>query len=443
MAYPKPQAVLLAEKFISGLETALRKTLARGSVFSVTIPREQNANALCAIKEQDTGRALQIAVMPASRERCPADSATAFFTIRCRELPPGMEPVFAKSQKTILKYLSSYEKKAGEGGVEKLGLSLQIFHRNPGVGGTERAMQQRINITESCNQNCPFCAVGRDWQAPSTKEILRQAAALADIGCRRICISGGEPTTHPDFLKLLKKLNSSGMEELEIQTNGVNFADEKFLKNTLDAGANVIVFSFHAHTEKAYDRITGTKGQLARASLGFENLVREPATRKLKILVMIVLNKYNYRSLERHIAFLSKLAGKNGKFALSLSQLNQRGCTVAPDFMEDFGKMRPFLRKAQDCCKLNGIEIMPMSGSPCMPPLCLFTDEQSLAGERPSAYSTGNIIYAETHAAGNSRAKSPVCRECKWDAYCPGVTSQYAERFGLSALQPISVRRKR
>ncbi len=435
------KAISLSDKFVSGLTAAIKEIFAgAGFEVSLSIPHDKEPNVLCRLyKSDNTNAVFEIAVFPAPSGAVEGDGKTALFSVYHRNTPALQEKIAAQALCTVLEFLVVYEKKAGQQGLAQLRLALQLYHRNPGVGGKARSLQQRIVIIEKCNQRCPFCAVGKGVLAPSRKEVLSQVKELASMGCRHVCVTGGEPTLHKELVPLLKAMRKAGMESMEIQTNGIKFADKKFLAQTLDSGVNAVVFSFHAHTEAAYNRITGTKNQFAKAKQGFANLLAMAQERKLRCLVMIVLNKYNFSRLPAHIKFLADLAGGPEKLSVSLSQMNDCGCISAPGFMADFAGMRPFVREAEKYCRQQGVTLVPMSGSPCVPPLCLFSDPAAIVGERPAPYAVGDVVYADKLLkSGNFRAKRVACKKCPLDAFCPGVPSQYAKKFGLAALKPVS-----
>ncbi|AMY09226.1 molybdenum cofactor biosynthesis protein A [Luteitalea pratensis] len=93
-----------------------------------------------------------------------------------------------------------------------------------------------IEITDRCNLECPICYAG---SAPSRHEYrtLDHVQRMIDAVVRNegepdvVQISGGEPTTHPDFFAILDRAKAAPIRHLMVNTNGVRIAnDEEFAK---------------------------------------------------------------------------------------------------------------------------------------------------------------------------------------------------------------------
>ena len=76
-----------------------------------------------------------------------------------------------------------------------------------------------IELTDACNLRCVHCYRGRPqqsyWNLSTAKQLLQQLRAM---GTMHVTITGGEPFTHPDCLKILDMIGEMGFV-LSIQTN--------------------------------------------------------------------------------------------------------------------------------------------------------------------------------------------------------------------------------
>lgn len=76
-----------------------------------------------------------------------------------------------------------------------------------------------IELTDVCNLRCIHCYRGRPqqsyWNVVTMQQLLRQ---LQEMGTMHITITGGEPFTHPDFVKILESIGEMGFV-LSLQTN--------------------------------------------------------------------------------------------------------------------------------------------------------------------------------------------------------------------------------
>lgn len=79
-----------------------------------------------------------------------------------------------------------------------------------------------VMITNKCFEDCPHCM---ECSNPNGKHMdiktFRRAIVFANfIGSKVITVSGGEPTTHPDFFKFCKALNDEYKMAFSVVSNG-------------------------------------------------------------------------------------------------------------------------------------------------------------------------------------------------------------------------------
>ena len=80
-------------------------------------------------------------------------------------------------------------------------------------------------FTGGCNMRCGFCHNG-DLLSPSAEAAISTDELLAFLDSRRgrlqgVCVSGGEPTLHPDLPELIAEIKKRGFE-VKLDTNGTN-----------------------------------------------------------------------------------------------------------------------------------------------------------------------------------------------------------------------------
>lgn len=85
----------------------------------------------------------------------------------------------------------------------------------------------------SCNMRCPFCQNASLVLRPSTQPTISAEDVLDSLKKKKnilegICISGGEPTLHPDLPLFIKEIKALGYK-VKIDTNGTNPAMLKSL----------------------------------------------------------------------------------------------------------------------------------------------------------------------------------------------------------------------
>lgn len=90
----------------------------------------------------------------------------------------------------------------------------------------------RISVTDKCNLRCVYCMpeegvenIPHD-EILSYDEILRICKSIAQLGIKKIKITGGEPLVRKDIVKLIGEIKKiEGIEQVTLTTNGVLLYD--------------------------------------------------------------------------------------------------------------------------------------------------------------------------------------------------------------------------
>ena len=93
-----------------------------------------------------------------------------------------------------------------------------------------------VEICDACNLTCPICYAG-SGQHRTEFRTLEQIEAMLDCVVRNekqpdvVQISGGEPTLHPEFFRVLEMCKQRPIRHLMVNTNGIRIAqDEEFAR---------------------------------------------------------------------------------------------------------------------------------------------------------------------------------------------------------------------
>ncbi|HET6948057.1 MAG TPA: GTP 3',8-cyclase MoaA [bacterium] len=86
----------------------------------------------------------------------------------------------------------------------------------------------RISLTDRCNLRCVYCmpAEGIDFR-PSEEllqddELLLLVRVAAELGVRKVRLTGGEPTVRPGLVPLVREIHdTAGIEDIGLTTNGL------------------------------------------------------------------------------------------------------------------------------------------------------------------------------------------------------------------------------
>ncbi len=120
----------------------------------------------------------------------------------------------------------------------------------------------RISITDRCNLRCIYCMPPgglipvEHKEILSYEEILRILRVAADIGVRKIRITGGEPLVRKNVTYLIASIkNIEGINDLSLTTNGVLL--DRYAEELVSAGIDRVNISLDSLRPDRYREMTG------------------------------------------------------------------------------------------------------------------------------------------------------------------------------------------
>jgi len=121
-----------------------------------------------------------------------------------------------------------------------------------------------------------------------------------------INLTGGEPTIHPEFFKVIDFFRSNHPNNrVVIASNGRIFFYEKFVKQFFSYDNSLLEIAIHGYDEKSHDTVTCIKGSFKQTIQGIHNLLRLKNNTQ-EIEIRIVLTKMTIDKLDRMLSFLNK-----------------------------------------------------------------------------------------------------------------------------------------
>lgn len=129
-----------------------------------------------------------------------------------------------------------------------------------------------IEITNTCNINCPCCITYNDRTVELTPDDVDRVVRTALNNQRSIntvTLTGGEPTIHPRFFEILDILHRPEIDYVSINTNGIRIASDETFVRRLAERKNI-------HVSLHYD------GPHARDLRGVDHSVQVKAARRLE-----------------------------------------------------------------------------------------------------------------------------------------------------------------
>ncbi len=199
----------------------------------------------------------------------------------------------------------------------------------------------KIKVTWRCNLRCEMCNVWRQKRRNIlTMERLRSLAdELADLGCRKVHLSGGEVLLRPDLYDLIGYLTRKGMR-VNLTTNGTLLTRDVALR-LVDSGLRGASISIDSPQRRIHDRIRG-QGSWKRTLKGLRELRRAQEKRraKLRIRVNTIVSRTNYDSLTDLATFVHQhgadrltlipVDDPSGDLRLNKTRLRDYNVRIAP-----------------------------------------------------------------------------------------------------------------
>ncbi len=136
----------------------------------------------------------------------------------------------------------------------------------------------QIDLTNRCNMQCPICfanagVTGRTHE-PSYEQIVRQLRTLREMHpspATAVEFTGGEPTIHPDFLRIVSAARDMGFSHIQIATNGIRLAEEDFARATRQAGVHTLYLQFDGVGDEPHRQTRNYPGLWARRLACIDN----------------------------------------------------------------------------------------------------------------------------------------------------------------------------
>lgn len=318
---------------------------------------------------------------------------------------------------------------------------------------TERS---RLFTGYACNIKCKFCFY-KDMKHTDIRPLIDQQLALGKAyGIKDWDISGGEPSILPYWFNVLKDMKHMGFRNIACITNGYKFANEEFLKKSMEYGMNEILLSLHGSRIKFHDRMTGVKGSYDHVMGAMLNAQKHD----LKTRINVVVTKDNFRDLPDLVSIVHIIGIKPIAFNFLPFRIEN---SADKENAVKYSEIAPYIMKAIDRLDTEKTKI-----SIRYVPFCLFKGyEKYVAGylqrvfdeyewdeytirrfeavrfnkNIPSMDMTTDKWKLQIDALHKSikhvANHSTTCLRCKYLHVCDGIWKSYAKVWGIDEFKPV------
>lgn len=277
-----------------------------------------------------------------------------------------------------------------------------------------------IQLTYNCNNNCISCILPEIVYNQYRVDTLTIKAEMRKNNSDIVCISGGEPTAHPEFLDLFEYAFKHNKEsEIKVLTNGRTLSNLSFvkkIKEVVERYSNRFIFEVPFYgPEKNHDRITRAKNSFKQTFKGVKNLEKVGLPYKIRVIV----EKKNHEKIpelaERireelnpyKITFIA--ARYTGKGYKNFDKVGVK----YEESVKNVEKAVDMLRDKKDLVELFHY------------PLCILDKEYRKFGRQGVTKQQGGITFLEK------------CEKCSIKKDCSGIWESYLEKFGGEEFEPF------
>jgi len=283
-----------------------------------------------------------------------------------------------------------------------------------------------IAIWNRCNNHCVMCTNPQSFQQEDNSteyyiEAIKTRWANQSLSENdTICLTGGEPTIHPDFLEIIHWFREEyPNNQIVIATNGRRFYYKKFTKECLKTNNLKIEIAIHGDNAKAHDAITRTKRSFEQAVKGIHNIL-ENKNSSHELEIRIIVTKLNYKRLNKILAFIQKEFPDNSIDTIVLVFIEMEG-----QAQDNFNAVGITYKQV---AKYVSSAIHNWSG--------LFRDLRLY--HFPLCILEHDLWKYTWRTLGKNEVKFlPQCKDCHYKKYCLGIPKDYLEMVGDQEFKPV------
>lgn len=160
-----------------------------------------------------------------------------------------------------------------------------------------------LYLTNICNRNCIYCFGKNSKRVQTNEKFITFETALQTLitnrkkGYNLVSFLGGEPTLHPEFSKIARIAKKLGYY-VSLYTNGLKFADEKFVK-MVKTDIDLVFLNIPHHKKEKFEFLTGLKNSYEKLLLAIENL----NVNKIPLCFIFIVTRLNYKDIKEYIDF--------------------------------------------------------------------------------------------------------------------------------------------
>jgi MoaA/NifB/PqqE/SkfB family radical SAM enzyme/SAM-dependent methyltransferase len=293
---------------------------------------------------------------------------------------------------------------------------------------------------EQCNNDCPMCSNTGDAALffHPTETLLRRAAFIRRSGFTRAVVTGGEPTIHPGFWTVVERLDADGFS-WDINTHGRSFAKDGFARRAARHGLKRAIVSLHSHRPATSAALFGTREDAHHETVaGIDRLLDAD----VELTVNCVLTRLNLGELEEYLRAGRARFGERAAFKFVFPSTLGKGGAWGGVATLRYRDVREAVQRLRSTALELGVSVSFESFPNCIlgDPGAVNLGRSTFGETHYLDDATGERIYSMRHIEAELSAFGEACRRCPALRGCPGVSREYAKRYGVDELVPFGTR---
>lgn len=287
-----------------------------------------------------------------------------------------------------------------------------------------------IVLGYDCNLACTYCTISPEMRlrAMPTARVAAVIEQAATQGYDEVAFTGGEPTIRPDLPALIKHAKRRGYRHVKVASNGLRYADPKYLDHLLACGVDRFHVSMHARSDEAYDR---TVRRVGAAALRRDAIARL-RERAIDLVADLIVKRDTHEELAGWIHDLHEQGVR--RFALWLVSLTDQNAPNVEQ-LPPIPEVVPSLIRAFEAGRRGGFEVHSLHVPRCFVPG--YEDHVRHPGADQVAVLTPDGYFELSGSRLSGGVKPAVCATCRWNDRCPGLRADYVEHHGDGEVRPM------
>jgi uncharacterized radical SAM superfamily Fe-S cluster-containing enzyme len=236
------------------------------------------------------------------------------------------------------------------------------------TGSLNDPMLAVIDITNRCNYTCPMCFAAVTGEGehyfldPDLVGTMLRSLLDRAVPCRHIQFSGGEPTLHPEFPRILRMARDMGFDHIQVATNGSRFVSPDYVRECEDAGLHTLYLQFDGVNDDVYRALRGRPLFKAKVT-AVDNIAR---TNMRLVLVPTIAEGVNVDQLGPIFQFALErsrhITGISIQPAAHVGRVDVDGGDAEPfnlaTLAREFGEQTGLTRFPEDWFPLNAVSLI-------------------------------------------------------------------------------------